>query len=401
MSSLFVLLPAELASASSEFPYLLSSDGRTVAGHASAAASLLPAARGAGTEVVAVVPAGALSWHRVELPKAVPNGGPRLRAVLEGLLEEQLLDEPEALHFALEPQWHAGGAVWVATCPRTWLRTALHVLEAAGRPASRIVPELAPEAEPVLHVTGETGDASVLASGPGGVLSLPLTPSALLLLPPLGEDVPCYAEPPVAAEAESLLQRPVVIQTGPQRWLQAAQSRWDLAQFEFASTGRTRTWRRFATGWGALLRTPQWRPVRWGATLLVAAHVIGMNAWAWTERSALQAKEQAVRASLTSTFPHVRLVVDAPLQMEREVALLRQATGNTSTTDLETLLGALASVAPGRQPSALEYDGRTLRVRGLAFGAPEAERARDALRAQGLVARVDGDALVLSAEGAR
>jgi len=401
MSSLFVLLPAELASASSEFAYLLSSDGRTVAAHASATAALLPAARGAGTEVVAVVPAGALSWHRVELPKAVPNGGPRLRAVLEGLLEEQLLDEPEALHFALEPQWRAGGPAWVAACPRAWLRSALQVLEAAGRPAGRIVPELAPEAVPVLHVTGEPGDATVLASGPGGVVSVPLAPSALPLLPPLDEDTPCYAEPAVAAEAESLLQRPVALQTAAQRWLQAAQSRWDLAQFEFASTGRTRTWRRFATGWGALLRAPQWRPVRWGAALLVAAQVVGMNAWAWKERSALQAKERAVRSALTETFPNVRLVVDAPLQMEREVALLRQATGSVSTTDLETLLGALAAVAPGRQPSALEYDGRALRARGLALNAQDTERAQESLRSQGLAARVDGDVLVLAAQGTR
>ena len=50
-------------------------------------------------ELVAVIPALALSWHAVELPKA-PAG--RMRAALEGLLEEQLLDEPQVVHAAVE-----------------------------------------------------------------------------------------------------------------------------------------------------------------------------------------------------------------------------------------------------------------------------------------------------------
>ena len=53
--------------------------------------------------------------------------------MLEGLLEDQLLDEPEALHFALQPQARGGGPLWVATCDRAWLRAALQVLESAQR----------------------------------------------------------------------------------------------------------------------------------------------------------------------------------------------------------------------------------------------------------------------------
>jgi general secretion pathway protein L len=54
-----------------------------------------------------------------------------------------------------------------------------------------------------------------------------------------------------------------------------------------------------------------------------------------------------VRSALTSTFPKsVKVVVDAPLQMEREVAALRQATGAASGRDLESMLAALAAAAP-------------------------------------------------------
>ena len=102
MSSLIVLLPTVPDNASSEFNYVLTDDGQTVRSHGSAPAALLPA-RG-DTEVVAVVPVERLSWHRVDLPKGTSSGSPRLRAVLEGLLEDRLLDEPETLHFALQPQ---------------------------------------------------------------------------------------------------------------------------------------------------------------------------------------------------------------------------------------------------------------------------------------------------------
>jgi general secretion pathway protein L len=139
MSSLIVLLPPPGAPPASEFAYALSADGRTVQEHASAPAALLPLPRGAGAEVIAVAPLQCLSWHRLELPRGMAAGSPRLRAAIEGVLEERLLDEPDALHFALQPHARAG-AVWVAACDRAWLRGVLHTLEQAGRPASRAVP---------------------------------------------------------------------------------------------------------------------------------------------------------------------------------------------------------------------------------------------------------------------
>ena len=150
MSSLIVSLPPGHASSTTEWAYALTPDGRTLADHGRTVAALLPLPRGAGAEVVAVVPVQALAWHRVTLPKGMAAGSPRLRAALDGLLEEQLLDEPEALHLALQPGGRAGEPAWVATCDRAWLRNALQLLEAANRPVTRIVPEFAPEGEAAL-----------------------------------------------------------------------------------------------------------------------------------------------------------------------------------------------------------------------------------------------------------
>ena len=396
MSSLIFLLPASPVGSATEFAYLVTPDGRTVGDHASAPAALLPRPSGAG-EVVAIVPLSALSWHQVELPRGVSASSPRLRAVLEGLLEDQLLDEPETLHFALQPQARAGEPVWVAVCQRQWLRDAVHALEAVERPISRIVPEFAPEEPQSLHAIGDPATASLVLAGSDGVLALPLAAQALSLLPALPEGTRCVAEPAVAALAEQLLQHPVELQQATQRWLRAAQSGWDLAQAEFASSNRARAVKRLTALGANILRAPQWRPARWGAVLLVAANLLGLNAWAWKESANLDAKRATVRRVLTSTFPQVQLVVDAPLQMEKEVALLRRTAGATSSRDLEAMLGAVAAVSPPeRQLAAIEYSGGELRVKGLAATAEEARALAERVRGPGYAADLRGDTLVIA-----
>jgi general secretion pathway protein L len=397
MSSLIFLLPNLPVTAATEFAYLVTPDGRSVGDHASAPAALLPRPAGAGAEVVAIVPVSALSWHQVELPKGVTAASPRLRAVLEGLLEDRLLDEAESLHFALQPKARAGEPVWVAVCGRQWLRDAVQALEAAGQPISRIVPEFAPEEPLALYAIGEPENATLVLTGNDGVLAMPLAAHALAMLPPLPEDARRLAEPAVAALAEQLLQHPVQLQQAHQRWLQAAQSGWDLAQSEFASSNRARAIKRLTALWVDILRAPQWRPARWGAVVLVAANLLGLNAWAWKESSSLAAKRESVQRILTTTFPQVKVVVDAPLQMEKEVALLRQGAGATSGRDLEAMLGELAAVAPPqRSLASIEYSGGELRVKGRATSPPHAAGRAESLRSRGYAADLRGDTLVLS-----
>jgi general secretion pathway protein L len=401
MSSLFVLLPRSAATASTEFEYLLSPDGRSVSLHASASAALLPAPAGAGSETVVIVPAAGLSWHRVELPKGTGPRSPRLRAVLDGLLEDRVLDELDDLHFALEPSAVAEQPAWVAVCDRQRLRATLQVLEAAGRPASRVVPEFAPEGDPVLYALGEEEQAQLVCAGRQGLLLLPLSAASLNLLPPdLPDATPVIAEPAVAALAEQMLQRQPRLQSPGERLLASAQTSWDLAQLEFASSGRTRAFKKLSTGWAALLRAPQWRPARWAVLVLVAVQLLGLNAWAWRERNSLATKREASRTILTQTFPNIRAVVDPPQQMEREVAALRQVTGGVSSRDLEAMLGALATaVPPGRSATGLEYTGAELRVRGLAGSEAQAQPLVMALRSRGYTGSLQGDVLIVRQEG--
>ena len=182
MSLLVLALPSGLPGPASSHAWVTSLDGRRVSAHGEAAASLLPPA-GRGVEVVAVVPASGLSWHSVQLPRGIGPRSPRLRATLAGLLEEQLLDEPEQLHFALAPDATAGGLTWVAVCRRDWLTAHIQALDAAQRPVARIVPELAPDADNLrLTVTGEP-EAGTLSAEPSKSVFSSRRPTSTLVAP--------------------------------------------------------------------------------------------------------------------------------------------------------------------------------------------------------------------------
>ncbi|MFZ4285999.1 type II secretion system protein GspL [Variovorax sp. HJSM1_2] len=414
MSTLIVLLPplaAEAFSPATAFDYVWTEDDRAPAQHDRAPASVLPS-RGknaaAATAVVAVVPVQALSWHRLELPRgSLPrsalsgsSGTPRLRAVLEGLLEDRLLEEPETLHFAVQPGAVDGAPVWVAVCQRAWLRAALATLESAKCQVLRIVPEFAPAADDTpqpLQALGTPEHAQLVHTSAHGVRLLPLSATTLALTAAEAAPPPLVAEPLVAALTEQLSGHPAVLRTNAQRWVDAAHSPWDLAQFEFNASGSNRLMKRGTQWLQQGLRAPQWRAARWGIGLLVAAQVIGLNAWAWKESASLEAQRNAVRSTLVQTFPHVKVVVDAPVQMERELVLLRQATGASTGHDLEGMLSALGTASVSVESFALtgvEFNGSTGVFRGTGLE-PAREQLAGLLATMGFQAKTEGDQLTL------
>jgi general secretion pathway protein L len=418
MSSLILTLPLTPPGISTKYSYTLTSDGHTATDHARAAASLLPEPSRPGGEVVAVVPITALSWQRVQLPPGIPLGPshqtPRLRSILEGLLEDRLLDDPAQLHFALQPSAEAGSPVWVAVCDRSWLRDNLQALEAAGRAVSRVVPEFAPgptaSGGPEICALGSPSEPQMVLCGQGADQNLTMLPLSVAVLalagltPGASEDaatVVVRSDPAVAELAERTLGRQVTLHTASQRALEAARGDWDLAQFELASTSRTRAIRKAGTAASALLYAPQWRAARWAAAVLVAVHVLGLNVWAWQERQALAAKQVAVRSTLTTAFPQVKVVVDAPVQMERELSLLRQKAGSVSPRDLEPLMAAVgASLPDDRVPTAVEYAPGELRVRGVSLAPDEESVFNTRLQAAGYRARTEDGTLLVLTEGA-
>lgn len=403
MTTLIVTLPQDPGTATTLYDYVLSPDGSSVGEQSRAVLALLPQVGKTGAEVVAVVAASKLSWHQVQLPKGTlgrrffqEGGDSRLRAVLDGLLEDRVLDDIEQLHFALEPQATTDAPVWVAVCERAWLRAAVQALEQAGFELSRIVPDFAPDASTdTLHVLGEPDAAKMVFVEAGGVAVWPLSAASVTLLD-WPQERAILAEPAVVALAEQLFKRTVSLQPGAQRLLQALQSPWDLAQFDLVNSNRARTWKRWATAGASLLQAPRWRAARFALLALLLINLAGLNAWAWKQQAAIRAQKLAINQVLTSTFPKVRVVLDAPIQMAKEVAILQQASGAPSGRDLESMLGSFAVLSPAAAvPASIEYVPGELRMKGLNLKAGDLAALSFKLKSQGYLASAEGDSVVI------
>jgi general secretion pathway protein L len=373
----------------------------------SAVASLLPTAD-RRTEHVALLPGQAVSWHRVDLPAGLNKPTARLQAALRGLLEDRLLDDPEQLHMALQPGWQNTSRPWVAVCDRTWLSAHLQALEQAGLPIHRIVPEFYPPlaSSDACEVTalGNTETGWLWVSHPErGVWGLPIH-----ALHSPGVDIGLSADelanarlqaaPGVVAWATETLGPSVRLMPPGQHWLAASRAAWDLAQFGLRANHRTRHLKNWQRGFSHLRHSPDWRPARWGLGLLLASQLIGWNAWAWKTRANWQAQQASWAQVLRETFPNSQVVVDAPLQMAREVELLRQASGQLSDSDLEAMLAALGDALPAglAAPTQLSYQPGELRVLGFSPTAAQQTALQQAMTARGYGWRLEGDAWIIA-----
>jgi general secretion pathway protein L len=380
MSVLLVLMPprgrADAAAPPAEWSWLLSPDGLTTGRTGRSAPAGFPRT----DSVVAVAADEDLGWHHVTLPKAPAA---RLAQALHGLLEEQLLEDDGAVHFALAPGAAAGKPGWVAVVHRGWLAAQLAALGAAGRPVDRVLPPAVPGGAPEGHFTAAAdGDAAPLTlhwADEHGIVRLGLGGTmARARVAAVGDrPVRWTATPAAAAAAEAWLGHPVAVLDDGERALRALGSGWNLRQFELAPRHRGATALREA--W-RLFWSPAWRAVRVGLLALLAVNLVGLNAWAWHERQALQARQAEMAVLLQASFPQVRAVLDAPRQMARETALLRAAAGQPGDDDLETLLAVAAGAWPeGEDPvPLLRFEpGR------LTLGVPDWEVAEvDTLRRQ-------------------
>ncbi len=363
--------------------------------------ALLPTV-GAQTPVVAIVPAAALSWHRVSLPPGLKASSPRLQSALHGLLEEHLLQEPAQLHIALAPQAQAGQTVWVAVCDKAWLQQHLQALQAAQLSVQRLVPEFTPpDSGELLHALGDADNGWLwLRSAQHGVQAWPVAASTQLPTPWL-EAAEVLAEPGLAAWAQSRWgERSRLVDTA-HHWASAQASGWELAQFELASQLRPSRWWRWRERLDALWRQPRWRPARWGLLALLLAQLVGLNAWAWMTRQHWQAQQEGWARMLQESFAHITVVVDAPLQMAREVARLRQASGQLGPADFEAQLQALGAALPAgvAGPTRIAYEDGVLQWPALNLSPQQSAALGQALAARGYQLHSEGRQWRLSPGG--
>jgi len=393
MSVLLILLPprprgAAAAAASAdgaadagmEWAWAHSGDGRGIGQQGRGGPATWPRA----DSLVLVLADADVAWHRVDLPKA-PSG--RLPQALHGILEESLLDDDTLLQFAVEPGATAGKPAWIAVAHRPWLERVLARAEQAGRPVDRLLPVAAPGTPPRGHFlpgpANEAGHLQLSWADPDGATVMPVAGSlAMARVQAVAGPIAWTAAPAASAAAEAWLGQPVTVLGEADRALISLANGWNLRQFTLAPRQRGVQWLRGA--WGRL-RSPEWRPVRWGLAALVVVQLIGLNAWAWHERRALQDRRDDMVALLRTAHPQVRAVLDAPQQMARETAALRRAAGQPGEGDLETLLAAAAAAWPEGQPPAptLQFEPGRLVLGAPGWDAARLEALREPLEAAG------------------
>lgn len=372
-------------------------------------------------EIWALVPAAAISWHRINLPAGLQRQASRLGLALQSLMEEPLLDEPDAMHLSMQAEWQPNSPGWVAACNKAWLKHHLSQLQGMGHVVHRIVPEWAPSnnaGEVSAWVSGTPEDAWIWVNDSQSAWRLPLQAGLKYWIEqlqalPNAQNIPSnlviQADPAVADLAQNTLRHlqsqiqgaaselisswHVEVVSALQRYAQAGATNWDLAQFEFAAHGSARWLQKANRLWQSFAKGPAWQAVRWSLAALVLAQCVGLNVAAWQLNAQVKLQRDLQKSILTQSFPNVT-VVDAPLQMAKELDRLQRNSGAVSPRDLEWILQAVGAALPaGQSISNLDYqvqgNGET-RLQGLQMSEAQSSDFVKALRNQGLDAQVNG-----------
>lgn len=396
---MLILTPAfadDHTAAPAAWDWVRSPDGTQVVARGSGPTSELPQE----ADCTLVLPARWVSWQRVNWPKV---SGARLRAALDGLLEDRLLHDTERLHFALPGELRAGEPTWVACCDRARLQRCLEALNTVGLTPARIAPSLWPSdaGSALARVSAPDGEHPWLSlATEAGCSHWPLGVAAPLLdsLGVRERAVHWSADAVSVARADTALGVRCTIES-PDTWLlRATKSPWNLAQFDFSQSAHRRRQQRWREAWRTLRHDRAWRPLRWGALALLAVQLLGLNVHAWQLRQQLQQTQAEQRQVLQAQFPSVTLVIDPVLQMQRELDRLRQRSGAVGPGDLESLLATLGQAA-GSEPwpglSAIDHDAGSTRLSAEALDAGQLNAWQARLSATGRVVQTEGPSLVV------
>lgn len=348
-------------------------------------------------ECEVVIASDLVLLERVAAPAAQQRG---VSSALRFLVEDSAIPDPERLHVAPEST-PTKDALCVGIIDQQWLAQMLSRLERAGFDARSVYPEcLVPRLLPRTWTVVWNGSDSFARTGEveGFVLDradhgdVPI--SLLLAVDSARKSGSCPETIVLRAAAGIPLPN-------TQRWTaaigipikQGSVWRWadvqrqpglDLLQGEFAPRGIERDWLR-RLGRPAMLA---------GALLVVGSFGIAADWWAKVrERRMLVAEMHGI---YRETFGEGAVVVDAPLQMSRALAELRQRSGHAGPTDFLALLGPVADrlLDPAKlRINSVSYENGTLTVSLRPHDSAPAAVLLDELRAktplQGLNIRVE------------
>lgn len=316
-----------------------------------------------GGECIAILASDRVLGISVKLP---PGSRRRLPAVLPFVAEEYTLPDPEENHVAPGPL-QADGRIALAVVDKAWLKRIVEACRTANLNLRRAVPEtllpaLAPHTWVLVRDDGSsflrTGAASGMAldsNDDGAPLSLQLCLHAAQSNPPKRIEV---RFPPHVAEAQRVLPQwpdlPLALVAGKE---------WDWRRAPIPGDTLNLLWGEFAPR----ARISEWWPkLRPAVVILLAA--LGVEAAGANIQWAMLAGEKRELAhdmerTFHAAFGSASTLVNAPLQMQRNLAELRHAAGVPDETDFLPLLDAAApllAALPAGSTQELHYDSGRL-----------------------------------------
>lgn len=317
---------------------------------------------------VLILPAELVLLTRAALPRGSRQ---KLRQMLPYAIEDKLVTEPDAVHVAAG-HLLADGQTALAAIDKAWLARVLARLNEAGLYPRSAWPEtLLPELPADGWVMVWDGRGGFLRSGAQAGMSLDggsavQPPAALALSVAQARAATMLPHrlllrlrdgaPPPDVEAWSYalgMKVEVGVEWSPLQRPDIPTGGIDLLQGAFAPSSKVRDlWPN--------LRLP----------LVLAGLIVLLQIGATTADWLLLSREkQQLQASMEKhfreAFPDARVVVDAPLQMQRNLAELRSASGQLSPLDFLPLLARTATAlnADGRsQLRAVQYETSQLRM---------------------------------------
>ncbi len=350
-----------------------------------------------------------VAWHRVLVPKIHVS---RLKAALFGLLEEQLLGEPHEIHLARSRFATIGHHGWIASIYLAHLNSCIATLQQAGHHLDAVVPlfeppddlDLTSKNEPDLildqvtptniHVQlGSQSTWELVVSSGEGIICLPGNAPMVQSW----KDDPSTtwsAEPELVSDVGHWLGREPTPLAKVDRLVQSARYGTNLLQFDLVprSSGS-----RQMMEWLSAFTGRQWRWVHMGLVAFILAQVLGLYLNAWNLNRHVNLKKTEIEALVRQTFPSIQVVLDAPVQMQKELDRLRNQQGLAGSHDFETLLDVVTSVWPPGKPWAqsIHYESGELRLVIVNWMPDEFEQFKKSSLFQGWSVKMENNTLII------
>lgn len=324
-----------------------------------------------------IVPASRVLLSSVQAPA---RNRKKFMQALPYAVEDRIMTDPESVHVAAGEE-QENSEMPLAIVDRAWLRQVLNGLNGSGiKPVRAEVETLLAPCKTGVWALIWRGNGGFVRQGPhsgfpldGGDADHP--PAALqLAIEEAADNRPASIQlhldgtsAPNLGAWSSGLGVPVT-SGGKWQWPASAEHGINLLQGEFAAGSARADW------------LPRLRPALMLASLILGLHVaFTLGDWAMLklEKHRLTA---SMEQSFRKAFPDAKVIVDAPLQMSRNLAGLRHGAGMVEQNDF---LPLLARVAPMLGTEArlrgLEYQQENLKIRLILPNPAAAESLRASL----------------------